>query len=179
MKMCINFLYGCCRCCYYFFQREGKWGKIKSVSWIVNFCRLPFLLKYGFCNKQDWMSWVGQEVCPVRWCRKTQKSFLAMSMFMPADWQLSKGSCSVVNGCKSLSVFWVFFFFLTTPGNLHYCQTTLTFILGRLWILIRAHIFKHVKMCKFWNIFCVNSHECQQIHWQIFPIKLVGFWREC
>ena len=34
--MCIKLLYSC-SCCYCFFQREGKLGKIKSVPWIVNF----------------------------------------------------------------------------------------------------------------------------------------------
>ena len=68
-----------------------------------------------------------------------------------------------------------FFFFLIPPLVTYTTVRSLTFIFGRVWILIRAHIFKQVKTCKFWNILCVNSHECQQIHWQIFSCKTGGF----
>ena len=71
--------------------------------------------------------------------------------------------------------FFFFFFFLIPPLVTYTTVRSLTFIFGRVWIVIRAHIFKQVKTCKFWNILCVNSHECQQIHWQIFSCKTGGF----
>ena len=38
-------------CCLSFLSERGHRGKIKSVPWIINFCRMPYLLKHDFCNR--------------------------------------------------------------------------------------------------------------------------------
>ena len=100
---------------------------------------------YGVAQSRTWLKWlsssssssssssmasvtnrigcrVGQEVFPVRWYRKTQKELLGHHNVsvcrLTAEWGILL--CSQWMQNKSLSVFWVFFFFFLIPPLVTY-----------------------------------------------------------
>lgn len=86
------------------------------VPWIINFYIMPYFLKNNFCTKI--------RCVPV------------YDWILTINWVGDSSSYST--GKISLSSF-VFF-----PSNFWCGQITLTFRLGRVWVLITTHIFKEI-----------------------------------